>query len=253
VVSEKPMATRWRDGVAFVDACDRAGVELFVVKQNRLNPTLRELKSAVDGGRFGRIHLVQLNVFWTRPQSYYDAASWRGTWELDGGAFMNQASHYVDLATWLCGPLDNVFAYTETRARRIETEDTGVAALRFRSGAVGSINVTVLTYPKNLEGSVTVIGERGTVRIGGVAVNLVQEWTFDEGNEQDQRVAQMSYDTASVYGHGHSLYYRNVLEVLRGRASATTSGREGLLSLQTLVALYRSARDGKPVGLPLDL
>lgn len=253
VVSEKPMATRWRDGVALVDACDKAGVQLFVVKQNRFNPPLMALKAAIDAGRFGRIHLVQLNVFWTRPQAYYDTAPWRGTWELDGGAFMNQASHYVDLATWLCGPLDNVFAYTATRGRRIETEDTGVAALRWRSGAVGSINVTVLTYPKNLEGSVTVMGENGTVRVGGVAVNKMLEWNFAEPMPQDAAIAQNSYETESVYGTGHQMYYRNVLEVLRGNAQATTSGREGLLSLQTLVALYRSARDGTSIGLPLDL
>ena len=161
VVSEKPMATRWEDGKRMVKACDEAGVRLFVVKQNRRNATLQLVKKAIEQGRFGRIYMVTVNVFWTRPQEYYDAARWRGKWEWDGGAFMNQASHYVDLLDWLVGPVESVYAYTATLARRIEAEDTGVAALRWRHGAMGSINVTMLTYPQNLEGSITILGERG--------------------------------------------------------------------------------------------
>ena len=167
VVTEKPMATRWSDGKAMVQACDQAGVRLFVVKQNRLNATIQLLKRAMDKKRFGQIYMVNVNVFWNRPQEYYDSARWRGTWEFDGGAFMNQASHYVDLLDWLVGPVECVHAFTATLARRIEVEDTGVANVRWRSGALGSINVTMLTYPKNLEGSITIIGERGTVRVGG--------------------------------------------------------------------------------------
>ena len=130
VITEKPMATRWEDGRRMVQACDRAGVRLFVVKQNRRNPTLQLLKRAVDGGRFGRIHAVQVNVFWNRPQSYYDSAAWRGTWEFDGGALMNQASHYIDLLEWLIGPVESVHAFTATLARNIQVEDSGVAVLR---------------------------------------------------------------------------------------------------------------------------
>ena len=169
VMTEKPMATRWHDGVRMVKACDDAGVDLFVVKQNRRNATLQLLKRAVDQGRFGKIYSVALNVFWTRPQEYYDSAKWRGTWEFDGGAFMNQASHYIDLLDWIIGPVESVMAYTGTLAREIEVEDSGVAAIRWRSGAMGTLNVTMLTYPKNMEGSITILGEKGTVRIGGVA------------------------------------------------------------------------------------
>ena len=163
VMTEKPMATRWADGKRMVAACDAAGVRLFVVKQNRRNATLQLVKRAVEKGRFGRIYLVAINVFWSRPQSYYDSAAWRGTWEFDGGAFMNQASHYVDLLDWLIGPIESVQAYTGTLARDIEVEDTGVMSVRWRSGALGSVNVTMLTYPKNLEGSITILGEKGTV------------------------------------------------------------------------------------------
>jgi len=217
VLSEKPMATKWDDGVRMVRACEDAGVHLFVVKQNRKNATLNLVKQAVAQKRFGQIYMVTLNVFWQRPQvGYYDQAKWRGTWDMDGGAFMNQASHYVDLLEWLIGPIDSLHAYTATLARDIEAEDTGVLSLRWRNGALGSLNCTMLTYPKNLEGSVTILGERGTVRVGGVAVNEIQEWQFAD-------------------------------------AHPDVDGREGLKSLEVLIAAYRSARDGVRVGLPLDL
>lgn len=252
VVSEKPMATQWQDGLAMVRACDDAGVRLFVVKQNRRNATLQLLKKAVTQGRFGRIYNVALNVFWTRPQDYYDAASWRGKWEFDGGAFMNQASHYIDLLGWLIGPVESVMAYTATQARNIEAEDSGVAAIRWRNGAMGTLNVSMLTYPKNLEGSITILGEKGTVRVGGVAVNEIQEWQFADNRPEDDEIKNANYATTSVYGFGHPLYYDNVIQTLRGKAEPETDGREGLKSLELLIAMYRSARDGVRVALPLE-
>jgi UDP-N-acetyl-2-amino-2-deoxyglucuronate dehydrogenase len=252
VVSEKPMATRWADGKRMVAACDEAGVHLFVVKQNRRNPTLQLVKRAVQRGRFGRIYMVAVNVFWTRPQSYYDSAPWRGTWEFDGGAFMNQASHYVDLLDWLIGPVESVQAYTATLERNIQVEDTGVLGVRWRSGALGTMAVTMLTYPKNLEGSVTIIGEKGTVRVGGMAVNAIEHWQFADPDPDDALVEQASYQTTSVYGHGHTPYYENVIQTLRGLAAPETDGREGLHSLEILIATYLSARDGKRVALPLE-
>lgn len=252
VITEKPMATRWNDGIRMVAACDCAGVRMFVVKQNRRNATLQLLKNAVQKKRFGRIYMVNLNVFWSRPQEYYNSARWRGTWEYDGGAFMNQASHYVDLIDWIVGPVESLQAYTATLARDIEVEDTGVISLRWRNGALGSMNVTMLSYPHNLEGSITILGERGTVRIGGVAVNEVQQWQFADADPDDARVREASYQTSSVYGHGHPLYYDNVIQVLRGEAAPETDGREGLKSLEILIAAYISARDGKRVALPLE-
>lgn len=251
VMTEKPMATRWQDGLAMVKACDDAGVRLFVVKQNRRNPTLQLLKRAVSAGRFGRLYNVAVNVFWTRPQSYYDSAEWRGTWEFDGGAFMNQASHYVDLLDWICGPVESVMAYTGTLARNIEVEDSGVAALKWRNGAMGTVNVSMLTYPKNLEGSITLLGETGSVKVGGLAVNEIQHWEFAEPHPMDESIRDASYETTSVYGFGHPLYYDNVIQTLRGEAQPETDGREGLKSLELLIALYMSARDGKRVNLPL--
>ncbi len=251
VLSEKPMATKWDDGMAMVRACRDAGVRLFVVKQNRLNPTMQLLKAAVDGARFGRVHMVGVNVFWTRPQSYYDEAPWRGRWDMDGGAFLNQASHYVDMVDWLVGPVDSVHAYTATLGRAIEAEDTGVMSLRLRSGGLASINVTMLTHGKNFEGSITLLGERGTVRVGGVAVNRIDHWEFDEARPEDAAVKDVSYATPSVYGFGHPLYYDNVIATLRGEKQAQVDGYEGLRSLEVIIAAYRSARDGVRVGLPL--
>jgi UDP-N-acetyl-2-amino-2-deoxyglucuronate dehydrogenase len=245
VLSEKPMATKWDDGVRMVRACEEAGVHLFVVKQNRKNATLQLLKQAVASKRFGQIYMVTLNVFWQRPQvGYYDQAKWRGTWDMDGGAFMNQASHYVDLLEWLIGPIDSLHAYTATLAREIEAEDTGVLSVKWRNGALGSLNCTVLTYPKNLEGSITILGEKGTVRVGGVAVNEIQEWKFADAHPDDEKIKAASYETTSVYGFGHPLYYENVIKTLRGQARPDVDGREGLKSLEVLIATYRSARDG---------
>lgn len=252
VMTEKPMATRWDDGKRLVRACDDAGMRLFVVKQNRRNPTLQLLKRAVEKRRFGRIYMVNVNVFWTRPQAYYDSAKWRGTWEFDGGAFMNQASHYVDLLDWLIGPVESVQAFTATLARTIEVEDTGVVSIKWRSGALGSMNVTMLTYPQNLEGSITILGEKGTVKVGGVAVNEVQHWQFADADSDDELVRKASYVTTSVYGFGHPLYYDNVINTLRGEAEAETDGREGLRSLELLIAAYISARDGRRISLPLE-
>jgi UDP-N-acetyl-2-amino-2-deoxyglucuronate dehydrogenase len=251
VVTEKPMAISLKGADELVQACDAAHVHLFVVKQNRLNEPVKMLKQAVDEGRFGRIYMASCTVFWARPQDYYDQAPWRGTWEFDGGAFMNQASHYVDLIQWLMGPVESVMAKTATLARKIETEDTGVAILRFRSGALGVIEVTMLTYPKNLEGSITLLGEKGTAKIGGTAVNKVEHWEFADELPDDARIRAMDSNPPNVYGYGHEGYYRNVLAVLRGEAKPETDGRGGRKSLELILGIYESARTGQDVPLPL--
>jgi UDP-N-acetyl-2-amino-2-deoxyglucuronate dehydrogenase len=252
VITEKPMATSLKKADELISACDENGVQLFVVKQNRLNSTLQLVRRAIDKGRFGRIYMAIVNVLWARPQSYYNEAKWRGTWEFDGGAFMNQASHYVDMLEWLIGPVDSVSAYTATLARKIQTEDSGVASIRFRSGTLGSINVTMLTYPKNLEGSITIIGENGTVRIGGVAVNKVEHWEFRDYDDDDKLVENSQYNPPNVYGFGHTGYYRNVIDVLKGKAGPDTDGREGRKSLELILGIYKSAREGKSIPLPLE-
>jgi UDP-N-acetyl-2-amino-2-deoxyglucuronate dehydrogenase len=251
VVSEKPMALSLEGADALIAACEKAGTKLFVVKQNRLNPPIQLLKRAVERGRFGRIFMANVTVRWQRPQEYYEAEKWRGTWKLDGGAIMNQASHYVDLLQWLVGPVESVMAKTATQARSIEAEDSGAAVLKFASGAIGMIEVNVLTYPRNYEGSITIIGESGTVKIGGTSVNKVEHWSFAEYDDDDKYVETGAINTnpPTVYGFGHEGYYRNVVAVLRGKAVADTDGREGRKSLALILGIYESARTGKNVTI----
>ncbi|CAN5469387.1 O-antigen biosynthesis protein WlbA [soil metagenome] len=251
VLTEKPMAISLAGADDLVKACDAAGVHLFVVKQNRLNPAIQLLKRAVDKDRFGRIYMANTTVRWTRPQEYYDQESWRGTWEFDGGAMMNQASHYVDLMQWLVGPVESVMAKTATQARHIEAEDSGVAVLKFRSGALGVIEVNVLTYPRNIEGSITILGEKGSVKVGGTAVNRVEHWQFESYDDDDKLVDAAATAPPSVYGYGHEGYYRNLLPVLRGTARADTDGRAGRKSLELILGIYESAKSGCEVPIPL--
>ncbi len=251
VITEKPMAINVAAADQLIGACDKAKVKLFVVKQNRLNSTMQLLKKALDKDRFGKIYIAQSNVFWQRPQAYYDAEKWRGTWEFDGGAFMNQASHYVDAMYWLLGNVDSVMAYTGTMARHIEAEDTGCAILHFRSGIIATLNVTMLTFPKNFEGSITIIGEKGTVKLGGVAVNKIEKWEFDDYDDDDRIAQDANYQPPNVYGFGHNPYYRNVIDVLLNNGHPSTDGRDGRKSVEIIQAIYRSAKEGKRVSLPL--
>jgi UDP-N-acetyl-2-amino-2-deoxyglucuronate dehydrogenase len=253
VVTEKPMAITLDAADALVSACDAAGVHLFVVKQNRLNPPIQLLKRAIDKGRFGRIYMANTTVRWTRPQEYYDAEPWRGTWEFDGGAIMNQASHYVDLMQWLVGPVESIVAKTATQARRIEAEDSGAAVLKFRSGALGVVEVNVLTYPRNLEGSLTILGEKGSVKIGGTAVNRIEHWMFETYDDDDKLVESANTNPPTVYGFGHEGYYRNIVPVLRGVTKPDTDGRAGRKSLELILGIYESAKTGREVPIPLKI
>ncbi len=253
VITEKPIGITLESVDELIKTCDEHRVHLFVVKQNRLNSTMVALKRAIDKGRFGRLYMAQSNVFWTRPQDYYDSARWRGTWEFDGGAFMNQASHYVDMLYWLVGDVESVMASTATMARRIETEDTGAAIIKFRNGTIGSINVTMLAFPKNFEGSIALLGEKGTVRIGGVAINKIEKWEFADYDDDDKDIINASYTPPNVYGFGHTAYLHNVLDVVEGKAQPDTDGRSGRKSLEMIHAIYRSAREGKMISLPLKL
>ncbi|MCF7858545.1 MAG: Gfo/Idh/MocA family oxidoreductase [Candidatus Cloacimonetes bacterium] len=251
VITEKPMAIDLNSADALVKACDENQVKLFVVKQNRLNPSIQLLKKAIDKGRFGRLFSANATVRWARPQSYYDLAKWRGTWEFDGGAFMNQASHYFDLIQWMMGPVDAVMAFTATLNHSIETEDMGTGIIRFRSGALGTVEVTMNTFPKNLEGSITIMGENGTVKIGGIAVNQIEHWDFKDYDDDDKLIETAKTDPKSIYGFGHQGYLQNVVDVIRGEDTANTDGRSGRKSLELILALYRSAKLGKKVALPL--
>jgi UDP-N-acetyl-2-amino-2-deoxyglucuronate dehydrogenase len=253
VVTEKPMATKLEEADALIKSCDTNKVHLFVVKQNRLNATMQLLKNAIDKERFGKIYQAAVNVFWQRPQEYYDQSKWRGTWEFDGGAFMNQASHYVDALEWLIGEPDSVMAMTTTMARKIETEDMGAAVVRFRNGVIATINVSMLTYPKNYEGSITILGEKGTVKIGGIAVNKIEQWEFEDYDDDDKVILESNYNPPNIYGFGHLGYYQNVVQVMEGIKEPDTDGRGGRKSLELNLAIYKSSQTGKRIALPLSL
>ncbi|MCF7794245.1 MAG: Gfo/Idh/MocA family oxidoreductase [Candidatus Cloacimonetes bacterium] len=253
VITEKPMAIDLKSADALVQACDENKVELFVVKQNRLNPAIQVLKKAVDKGRFGRIFSANATVRWTRPQAYYDMAKWRGTWEFDGGAFMNQASHYFDLIQWLMGPVESVMAFTATLNHNIEAEDMGSGIIHFRSGGIGTVEVTMNIFPKNYEGSITLMGENGTVKIGGVAVNKVENWQFKDYDDDDKIIETANTNPTNIYGFGHLGYLQNVVDVLHGKDTPNTDGRSGRKSLELILAMYESAKTGKKIALPLSV
>ncbi len=252
VITEKPMAIKWEDGLRMKQECDKEGVKLFVIHQNRFNDTVQSLWRAISEGRFGKIYMITSNVFWQRPQEYYEKdATWHGTKSLDGGAFMTQASHYVDLMQWVAqSKPKSVYGNLATLARNIETEDTGMAVIEWENGVRGSINMTVLTYPRNLEGSVTILGEKGVVKIGGVAMNKIEHWDFADKKDYDQEVVNANYATDSVYGYGHVRNYKNIFASLRGEEKALIDGEQGLASLEILCSIYDSAALGAPVKLP---
>jgi predicted dehydrogenase len=249
LVVEKPMALRLEDADRLVETCECHGTRLFVVKQNRYNPAIRMLRQAVDQGRFGRMVLGTVRIRWTRTQEYYDQDAWRGTWKEDGGVFTNQASHYIDLLQWLMGPVAAVKAYVATRLVRIETEDTGVAVLRFKSGALGVLEATTATRPRDLEGSLSILGEEGSVVVGGFSANRVLTWNFSRPEPGDAEALATGTEPPDVYGFGHGLFYQDVLDCIETGRKPMLAGLEGRKSLEIINALYESAFTGRDVHL----
>ena len=241
VIAEKPLGCSVQACEKAIAACDNAKVQLFVVKQNRFNPAIVLLRRAFEAGRFGKLYMILANVLWARPQSYYDEAPWRGTWDLDGGCLSNQASHYVDLVQWFGGDVTDVKAIAATQARKIEAEDSISLAIAFTSGAVGNINATTLIYPKNLEGSLTLIGEKGTARVGGIALNKLEHWQFDSEDVMDEAVKSVDTAPPTVYGHGHQPFYEHVLRVLSANEKMITDGREAIKTVRIVEMAYASA------------
>ncbi len=249
LIVEKPMALTLESADELIQTADAHSTRLFVVKQNRYNPPVLRLRQALEAGRFGKLVLGTVRVRWCRRQEYYDQDSWRGTWKDDGGVFTNQASHHIDLLQWMMGPVESVKAYTAARLVDIEAEDTGVAILRFTSGALGVIEATTATRPKDLEGSLSVLGEKGSVVIEGFAVNEPRTWDFAEPLPKDDDVFQSSVRPPNVYGLGHYGFYREVIECMKTGRRAMLDGFEGRKSLELLHAIYESAVTGDEVRL----
>ncbi len=250
LIVEKPMALTLDDADRMIEACDRNGCRLFVVKQNRFNVPVQKMRQALESDRFGKLVLGTVRVRWCRPQAYYDQDSWRGTWALDGGVLTNQASHHIDLLEWMMGPVESVFAKTATALVDIEAEDTAVVSVKFLNGALGIIEATTATRPKDLEGSLSVLGETGTVEIGGFAVNEMKHWNFVEKLDDDDDVMErFSVNPPNVYGFGHKAYYEHVVQAIDDESRALVDGLQGRRSLELISAIYESVETGKEVFL----
>ncbi|QFY88683.1 Gfo/Idh/MocA family oxidoreductase [Magnetovirga frankeli] len=250
LVVEKPMALRLEDADAMLEACDRYGSRLFVVKQNRFNLPVIKLREALDAGRFGRLVMGTARVRWRRTQDYYDQDDWRGTWALDGGVLANQASHHIDMLSWMLGEVDSVYATGMTALADIEAEDTAAVILKFRNGALGIIEATTATRPDNLEGSISLLGEGGTVVIGGFAVNEIQEWRFVDALPSDEVVKRdYSVNPPDVYGFGHKAYYEHVVSCIESGCQQLVDGLVGRRNIELLNAIYESMASGREVRL----
>lgn len=249
LIVEKPMALTIADADRMIAACAAHHTRFFVVKQNRFNRPVMALKHAIEEGRLGKLVLGTVRVRWCRPQSYYDTAAWRGTWRYDGGVLANQASHHIDLLEWMLGKVDSVTGVATTALARIEAEDTAVATVRFRSGALGLIEATTAARPKDLEGSLSLLGEKGSVVIGGFSANELATWNFAEQRPEDAEIftAWGRNPVEPKLGYAHAAYYSHVVECIRDGTPALVDGIEGRKSLAMLVALYESIATGRAV------
>ena len=252
IVVEKPMALTLDDASAMIAACQRHRVLMFVVKQNRFNVPVVKLREALTQGRFGRLFLGTVRVRWCRTQEYYDQDPWRGTWAQDGGVLANQASHHIDLLEWMMGDIESVYAKATRAAARIEAEDTAIAVLKFKNGALGMIEATTATRPRDLEGSISLLGERGTVEIGGFAVNEMKVWNFTEPRDEDRDTMQrFSVNPPNVYGFGHQAYYEHVVDCIRNGTRVLVDGTEGRRSVELITAMYESIETDAEIRMPV--
>lgn len=250
IIVEKPMALTLHDADAMIRACDEYGVRLFVVKQNRYNLPVQQLKKALDDNRFGKLVLGTVRVRWCRTQDYYDQDSWRGTWKYDGGVLSNQASHHIDLLEWMMGDIESVFAKGMTALVDIEAEDTAVVTVKFTNGALGIIEATTAIRPKDLEGSISILGEKGSVEIGGFAVNEIKHWNFIHSTVEDENIKEnFSVNPPNIYGYGHKAYYEHIVDCIKHNKKALVDGLEGRKSLELINAIYESIETNKEVFL----
>lgn len=254
LIIEKPIALSIKDADAIIRAAREKGVKVSACHQNRFNKSIQKIRDAVDKRRFGRMFHGAAHIRWNRGWEYYSRANWRGTWEQDGGALMNQCIHNIDLLRWMMGEdIDEVFAYTDRLNHDyIQAEDLGVALVRFKSGAYGLIEGTTNIYPNNLEETLYLFGEKGTVKAGGQSVNLIEEWRFSDALDDAEQVKKEYHEIPpNVYGFGHTPLYADVIDAIRtGREPAVTA-EDGKRAMELVLAIYKSAAEGKPVKLPL--
>ena len=249
VIVEKPMALKLEDADRMIATAKSTGVKLCVILQNRYNPPMQDLRRVVDEGKLGKILLGNATVRWYRPQEYYEDG-WHGTWAMDGGALMNQSIHHIDALQWLMGEVESVFAYTATLAHKMQAEDTGVAVIKFKSGAMGSVEGSTMTFPENLEGSVALFGERGSVKVGGTALNRKVIWKIaGELEHENLLLRRDEVDPPSVYGTSHRAVITDMIAAIEQNRAPTTDGIAARKSVALVLAMYESARTGQPVRM----
>jgi len=249
VITEKPMAMNLEEADKMIEVCEKNNVKLFVVKQNRYNEPIKKLKAALDKGRFGKLFYGNATVYWSRPQEYYDQEPWRGTKAIDGGVLMNQASHHIDMLQWLMGEVKSIKATTATLTHDIESEDIGLAILKFKNGALGTIVATTSVFPHNLEGSVTIMGTKGTVKVGKASLDKMEIWNSKDWSDDDELIAKSSQNPDNAYGFGHLEYLKDTVESIMNNTPAKIDGREGRKTLKLITKIYESAKSNKEIEL----
>lgn len=259
VICEKPMALSIKDADMMIEYSKKYNRKLAVSFQNRFNYTVQLARKAYEEGRFGKIMYVTANIRWNRDMNYYKQAPWRGTWKLDGGTLMNQCTHNIDLLSWFLGnDVCEVYGVTARFCKEIEAEDFGTAIIKTKNGAIGIIEGTADTFPKNLEETLYISGTTGTVKLGGLAVNKIETWRFLDQSEKgdiEEKMINTSYnlgeDYQAVYGFGHTPLYKDMIDAIKNNRDPYITGEEGKKALEIILAIYKSQKTGRPVKLPL--
>lgn len=253
VIIEKPMAMNIEDADRIINAAEEKNVKVSACHQNRFNVAIQELRKAIEAGRFGKISHGSINVRWNRNQGYYEQAPWRGTWEQDGGALMNQCIHGIDLLRWMMGDeIEEIYGATRQQFHNyLEAEDVGVAVVKFKNGAIGTIEGTTNVYPKNLEETLYIFGENGTVKIGGTSTNNIDVWDFADETEADLVNKGLEEQTSNVYGNGHTSLFADVIDAIENDRKPYVDAVAGRNALEVVLSIYKSQKEGNAVKLPL--
>ena len=253
VIVEKPMTMSMVDAEEIIKRSTEKGVKVSVCHQNRFNIAIQEMRTALEAGRFGALSHGSINVRWNRGKQYYDQAAWRGKWSSDGGCLFNQCIHGIDLLRWMMGDeVEEVYGVTKQQFHNyLECEDVGMAVVKFKNGAVGTIEGTVNVYPKNLEETLYLFGETGTVKIGGTSTNNIDVWDFADESDQDNKNKGLQEETSNVYGNGHTSLYADVIDAIENDREPYVGAVAGRNAVEMILAIYQSSATGKPVKLPL--
>lgn len=253
VIIEKPMAMSLYDADQIINLSNKKNVKVCVSHQNRFNIAVQEMRKALESGRFGKLSHGSVHVRWNRNKDYYEQAKWRGTWAQDGGALMNQCIHGIDLLRWTFGDdIDEVYGQTRQQFHNyLEVEDVGVAVVKFKNGAVATIEGTTNVYPKNLEETLYVFGEKGTVKLGGKSTNNIDIWDFADENGNDQKNKCLKEATNNVYGNGHTSLFADMADAIKNNRKPYVDAMAGRNALELVLAIYKSQKTGKPVKFPL--